>query len=287
MTEDRLNQRLAMSDGRLMGYAEFGDRDGLAVFYFHGFPSSRLDWRLFQDEAALAQQGIRIIAPDRPGYGLSDYKRDRTILGWAEDVVELANALNIDRFPILGISGGGPYAATCAYQIGQRLTRAGIVCGMGPKDSPGMKEGVSWTLPGTLSLIRRIILYLMSMGIRRDPNKFLERSKESLAVPDRKVLAQPELADVFVGSLKEAFRNGIGAANQEAGLLARPWGFALRDISSEVHLWHGEQDLNVPISVGRFMAETIPNCKAMFSANEGHFSLPRRHMPEILEALVA
>jgi pimeloyl-ACP methyl ester carboxylesterase len=113
------------------------------------------------------------------------------------------------------------------------------------------------------------------------------RTKETVFKPDIQLLDQPELASLFIEGMRKAFRNGIKGAIQESALYARPWRLNLRDITAEVHLWHGEQDLNVPVSVGRFIADTIPNCNAIFHNMEGHFTLPHHHIREILSILVA
>ena len=128
MDRTRQNQQIKLPAGRALGYAEYGAPEGIPVFYFHGFPSSRLDWQLVNDDAVLLDLNVRVIAPDRPGYGLSDYKSGRKMVDWPADVLELANALQIDRFAVLGISGGGPYAASCAAGIDDRLIKTGIVC---------------------------------------------------------------------------------------------------------------------------------------------------------------
>jgi pimeloyl-ACP methyl ester carboxylesterase len=239
----------------------------------------------FNDDEVLAELNVRIIAADRPGCGLSDFKRNRKLLDWPDDVTELADELQIDRFAVLGVSGGGPYASACAYKIPERITTVGIVCGMGPSEAPGMKDGVSWSLPGMLSLMRRIILTLTSMGLSKDPDQFLSRTKETVSEPDRRLLDQPELAKVFIDGMQEAFRSGISGANQDLALYTKPWGFRLQDITSEVHLWHGEQDVNVPVSVGRYVAEAIPSCNARFYEQEGHFTLPYNRLREILNIL--
>ena len=286
MEANKLNQQISLQDGRALGYAEFGPPDGFPVFYFHGFPSSRLDWQLVSEDSLLQDVNVRIIAPDRPGYGLSDFLNGRKLFDWPDDVLELANTLQIYRFGVLGISGGGPYAAACASKIRDRLTKSGIVCGMGPSEAPGMKDGGSWKLPGTPALIRRVILLLTSMGIQRDPDQFISQSKETFAVPDQQLLDQPEMAAFFLAGMREALREGIKGANHEAALYTRPWGFNLQDIQTGVHLWHGAQDLNVPISVGRYVSETIQNCEAKFYENEGHLTLPRNHMHAILTPLI-
>ena len=127
---------------------------------------------------------------------------------------------------------------------------------------------------------------LTSLGIRKDPDKFMSRSRETFPEPDKLLLEEPELAEFFIGALREAFRTGIGGAKQDAALYARPWGFRLHDIAADVYLWHGEQDLNVPISVGCYVADALPNCQATFFEEEAHLTLPYNHKQAILDVLV-
>lgn len=282
-----VDEQLKLRDGRMLGYTEYGAPEGVPIFYFHGFSGSRLDYLIFDDGEAATEANARIIAADRPGYGLSSFQRGRRILDWPDDVTALADALRIERFAVLGISGGGPYAAACAFKIPGRLSATGIVSGMGPPGTPGMKDGASWTLPGTPSLIRRFVLILTSMGLQRDPDQFMSRSLETFSEPDRRLLEQPDLAQVFVEGLQEAFSAGISGANRDATLYARPWGFQLEDISAEVHLWHGGQDANVPISVGHAVAHAIPRCNATFFEEEGHLTLACNRVKEVLGRLVS
>jgi len=283
---DRINQQIELKDGRLLGYAEYGNPDGKPVFYFHGFPGSRLDWRFSDPDDSAARLSARIVAVDRPGMGLSDFKHGREILDWPDDIVELADVLRLDRFAVVGISGGGPYAATCAYKIPERLTTTAIVSGMGPLEAPHMKDGTSWTIPGKPSVIRRLLLVLFDTGLRKDPDRFVAQSKEKFAEVDRLLLDEPELAKAYVSMLREAFRSGIGGVYQEARIYTRPWGFRLQDIAVETHLWHGELDANVPISVGRYVAAAIPGCHSTFLGEEAHLSLPHNHIQEILSVMV-
>ena len=143
---DRINKQIKLRDGRTLGYAEYGSSEGIPVFYFHGFPSSRLDWRLINDDNTLIELNTRIIAPDRPGYGLSDYKRGRKMVDWPEDVIELANSLQLDSFAVLGNLWRRTLRGfLCGFLRSRnprnRLVKSGIVCGMGPSDAPGMKDG--------------------------------------------------------------------------------------------------------------------------------------------------
>jgi len=126
MATDKTNQTIKLKDGRSLGYAEYGNPEGKPVFYFHGFPGSRLDWPFSDADDSAAQLNTRIVAVDRPGMGLSDFKRGREILDWPDDVIELADALQVDHFAVQGISGGGPYACACAFKISERLTTTAV-----------------------------------------------------------------------------------------------------------------------------------------------------------------
>jgi pimeloyl-ACP methyl ester carboxylesterase len=290
MAIDNANQQIKLKDGRLLGYAEYGALEGKPVFYFHGHPGSRRDWPVFDDNDCASELNARIIAVDRPGHGLSDFKRGREILDWPDDVIEIADALQLERFAVLGISGGGPYAAACAFKIPKRLTATAIVCGMGPAEAPGGKDGIGWKFAaGRSPVMRRLMLMLMSYGLRKKPEKFVSQMFEVLKGPDKVlVLDKPELAKKIINiGFVEAFRSGIAGVQHEAGLYARPWGFQLQDITAEVHLWHGEQDGNVPVSVARYVADAIPNCRAKFIENEGHLTLPYKYVQEYLSVLVA
>ncbi|MCH7901874.1 MAG: alpha/beta fold hydrolase [Acidobacteria bacterium] len=117
-----------LSDGRQVGYQEYGDRDGRPVFFFHGWIGSRLDFGPNDDIAR--ELGMRVIAVDRPGCGSSDFQQDRRLLDWPDDVSEVADALGFEQFAVCGHSFGGPYVAACAHQLADRITSAAIVAGI-------------------------------------------------------------------------------------------------------------------------------------------------------------
>jgi pimeloyl-ACP methyl ester carboxylesterase len=126
------------------------------------------------------------------------------------------------------------------------------------------------------------------MGQRKKPDQFISKMKEQMKGPDKVlILDKPELLKGTVDTMGEALRPGIAGVHHEAGLYTRPWGFRLQDIAAEVHLWHGEQDDNVPVSVGRYVADAIPNCRTKFIENEGHLTLIIKYVREYLSVLVA
>ena len=124
--------------------------------------------------------------------------------------------------------------------------------------------------------------------LRKKPEKFVTQTLDSVSAPDQKLFqAHPELLDAILRDWLEAFRSGVGGTHQESAIYRHPWGFRLKDITAEVHLWHGENDNNVPVEVARYVADTIPKCHATFVANEGHFSVMYKNVREILGVLLA
>jgi pimeloyl-ACP methyl ester carboxylesterase len=279
MSSAPAGQTLVLRDGRRLGYGEFGRPDGEPGFYFHGHPGSRLEAE-FADAAA-ADAGARIIALDRPGYGLSDFQPDRAILDWPRDVEQAADAFGFDRVSVMGSSGGGPYALACAHELPERITRAGIVSGVGPFDAPGATEGMRWQnevgfrLGTRFPPLARLIMWSMEQQLHRRPERTLDAVAEAMSAVDAEIARRPEVRSILGAVLAEAFRQGSRGAAVDVVLLGRPWGFRLEEIRAEVFLWQGEADVLVPPAMGRHLAATIPNCNATFFPNDGHLLFDR------------
>jgi pimeloyl-ACP methyl ester carboxylesterase len=277
---------ITLSGGRKLGFAEFGDRQGRPVFYFHGFPGSRLEAKLA--ERIALDTHVRFIGIDRPGYGLSSFKPGRTFVGWADDVTALADALKIERFSILAVSGGGPYAAACAFKIPDRLDAVGIVCGMGPVDVSGLMQDMprmyrqGLHLAGHLPAIASVLYPFPAFFLRNYPERMLFSIMPGMvAEPDKIALKNKELVKVLSDSFREAFRISLKWPATDAILYSRPWGFPVKAIKIPVHLWHGEKDRIVPPQMARYLAQTIPACRATFYPDEGHFSIFLNRIKEI------
>lgn len=275
--------------GRRLAYAAFGDPAGRPVLYFHGWPASRLEARLIDRRAFEA--GLRIVAPDRPGMGRSDFLPGRRILDWPEDVLALAGALGLSRFAVLGFSGGGPYAAVCARRIPERLTSVSIVCGMGPADLPGATRGMTPRLRAMLLLGRaapwaaRPVMGGWRYLFLRDPDRAMRNKALLLPEPDRGVVRREGIREILMANTLEAFRQGAAGPAWDGLGLARPLGFSLADVPAEVRVWHGERDAVVPPAMGRAYEAAVPSCRAVFFPQEGHFSLIADRMGEVLETV--
>lgn len=282
--------QLHLPDGRTLGYAEFGQPEGKPVLYFHGLPASRLEAGL--THAAACRLGIRIVAPDRPGFGRSDFLPDRALAAWPEDVAQLAESLRLPRFAVLGVSGGGPYAVACACRLQQQLTAVGLVGALGPAALPGLDRTMKWPARVSFHLARyhpRLahLLYGELIGRLLRHRPLLALLLLQVAEPDRQVLKRTEVEEVLRNSIREAFRGGGRGAVEEMRIFASAWQLDLRRIVTPVHLWHGERDRTMPVIMGRHLAAAVPGCQARFYAEEGHFSLPIDHMEEILQTLIA
>ena len=222
--------RIRLADGRRLGFAEYGDPEGKPLFYCHGFPASRLEAALLDPTARKTR--VHIIAADRPGCGLSDFQPDRRIGDWPDDVVELADALGIESFAIVGVSGGGPYALACARKIPRRLTAVGVVCGLGPVGESWALRDMLWSRRLVFSLARRVpwLLRLSYAAVfehllRRWPTAILSMIDRTPVLSDRRVLERPETRRVLLASIQESVREGSRGILHELSLYARDVGF--------------------------------------------------------------
>jgi pimeloyl-ACP methyl ester carboxylesterase len=259
------------------------------VLFFPGTPSGRLFHH--PDESIALSLGARIITVDRPGFGLSDFQEDRTLLDWPDDVTALAGVLGLDRFAVVGLSGGAPYVAACAFKTPERISAAGIVSGVGPTDWPGATEGMQRRRRLGASVARNVpclvrpLLWRLS-NPRRDGEKYFYQIQSQSSERDQGILSRHDVKAMLIENWMEATRAGLSGYAWETVIFSRPWGFALESISMEVHLWHGDDDPSIPLSVGQHVAGAIPSCRATILPGEGHF-LFFDHWGDILSVMVS
>ncbi|MEW8028256.1 MAG: alpha/beta hydrolase [Candidatus Thiodiazotropha sp.] len=280
-----------LPDGRHLAYAEYGDPKGAPTIYCHGFPGSRLEARLFDLPAR--QHAMRVIAPDRNGLGLSDPKPGRWLIDWAEDVEALANLLNIERFFLIGVSGGGPYALACAHKCAKRLNGFTLVCPLGPLDQPALLEAMRWPARINFRSIRDTP-WLSNISFRFAvipltqlwPQWIYQIMLGMATPPDAVVLNRSTVRKTITASIREAVRQGADGVLHEMAIYTQPWGFDPAEITTPTQLWHGTADETVPILHGRALAERLPECEMHVVEGEGHFSLPIDSMEQIQQHLI-
>ncbi|WP_426735235.1 alpha/beta fold hydrolase [Myxococcus faecalis] len=279
---------LRLKDGRRLAYVESGDLDGVPVFFIHGNPGSR--YMRHPDDRITHGLGVRLITPDRPGYGLSDHQPGRTLLDFPSDLEQLANALGIGRFSLFGVSAGGPYAAVSTWHLDDRILRAAIVSGVSPLKRPGGMEGVNrdyrnaYAMAAWPEWVLHPLLAMHDRQVRANPDRALAAVMAHASPDDRRVLSDPLIAAQVQGWRREATRKGVAGIRREAHILASPWDFPLEEIRRDVDLWYWDGDSIVPPQMGRYLASRIPTAVPHFLPGGGHFSL-YSHWRDILTPL--
>lgn len=269
---------ITLSDGRKIGFCEYGDKNGIPVFLFHGTPGSRI-WFLEDDEIAHSL-GIYLISTDRPGYGLSDKKENRTLLEWSSDIEEVANFLNINKFSVLGVSGGGAYAAAVSYCLPDRIdvcvllsTVTPFINGKPPKDMCRTNR-LAFFLTKHFPLLLKVSNQAQKKMIDENPEKYkniLKKGGSHLSDWDNKVLLNEKGLEVSLMHSKEVYRQGVDEVLYESKLLTKEWGFNLKDIQVPVKIWHGEEDTLSPISEVKKIKSKFSNVETFYIENAGHF----------------
>jgi pimeloyl-ACP methyl ester carboxylesterase len=281
---------ITLPDGRRLSYAEFGQPAGRPVLYFHGAPSSRFEPLLVGDET-WEEHGLRVIAPDRPGVGQSDFQLKRRFSDWPADVTALADELGLDRFAVLGMSGGGGYVAACAAKIPERLRAAVIVSGGWPmtwlkkrQDLP-LPNRITWFLASSAPVLLRPLLRSMKSGRAKAVEKELVQMAARLPRADYEAFKVPGRVMAFAKSLSESMRHGTKGAAWDMRLYGREFDFRLQDVRAPITLFHGEKDTNVPVALARRGAAYLRGSRLVTYPHDAHLSTLCNHIDEIAKVL--
>jgi pimeloyl-ACP methyl ester carboxylesterase len=277
------------SAGHDIGVYEYGDPQGRAVFALHGTPScgAGFDWT---DGPARAL-GLRVIAPDRPGIGHSDPVPLASVAAYATEVERLADALSIDRFVVLGYSGGGPYGLAVAHGLGHRVVSAAIVSSAGEigawatwKDLSRSDRQLTW-LSLHAPAAARVALRLADLGVRVAPRVALWSAEAEMSSCDRQVMRQLGATEALA-LFTQAIEGSAAGAVHDYALLAGPWHVPLGEISVPVHCWHGTDDTLVPLAHTEALLERLPNARLTTWPGEGHLALIT-HVADVLDDVAA
>jgi pimeloyl-ACP methyl ester carboxylesterase len=278
-----------LADGRRLAFTEYGRGDGFPVMYLHGAIGSPLR-RNDELDVATDELGLRLIFVQRPGFGESDKQSGRTLLDFAGDIEEVADALSLDRVGVVGVSAGGPYAVACAHRLPKRITAAAAVSSLSPLCAPANVPG----LPARIRLPLRAIAAAPGAATRagdaalsfvaKHPSLLLHAMAVGAPPADKSHLADGATSHGVVQAFLAATGGGIGGLVEDHLITSRPWGFDLGEVEGEVHVWHGMHDAFVPVEHALQLVAALPNCRAWLNPGEGHFFF-RRKVREILGAL--
>ncbi|WP_416840427.1 alpha/beta fold hydrolase [Haloferax sp. DFSO52] len=272
-----------LSDGRTLGYAETGAPDGDPVLAFHGIPNGRLGAAVFDQVGR--ELGVRIIAPERPGVGVSDPDPTRVLLDWPVDVAECLDALGIDAAPALGISGGGPYALACGAAAPERFPRVATCCGLGPVESATRPLRLLLRGANYLPWAIQAFLGVEVRSAKYAPEWTIERRVKASA-PRDEAIWRGDVGKLLVASMPIACQeHGTRSFVRDIQLSGRDWGFSLDAIDVPVGIWHGQADRINPVEMGVYLRDAIPTAEAYLYPDLGHLSIFVEHDAEMFEWL--
>jgi pimeloyl-ACP methyl ester carboxylesterase len=272
----KLEGNVAVSADRQIGFAEFGDPQGRAIFWLHGTPGAR---RQIPAEArAYAElEHIRLIGVDRPGIGSSTPHQYPNVLAFAADLRVIADTLGIDHFAVIGLSGGGPYTLATAAAMPERVVAAGVLGGVAPYVGPdtigsGLMDLGSRVAPvlEVAGLPIRLVAGTLIKFLGPVASPALEIYARLSPEGDRRLLSRPEFKAMFLDDLLNGSRKQLAAPFADVIVFVRDWGFRLDEVKVPVHWWHGDKDHIVPFEHGRHAVSLLPDATMTVLPGESH-----------------
>lgn len=275
---------LILADGRQLGYAEYGSPTGAPVLFCHGAPGSRLSIFAEMSQAA-AKRNLRLIAPDRPGYGLSTFTASDSLLDWASDARELMAKLEIQNCKLIGFSMGSMFAFACAHALPEQIERVAIIGAAAPMEVEGVLEGLSTTSCELFALARTDVPAFSNIinSMASDGTALFAAMSATMSAPDKIILATQSAA--FTTDFSATLASGAQGVINDLVLAANPWGFSASNIQCHVDLWVGSEDSNTPPAMTWHMTKVLPDNQVFELQGEGHCCL-YTHWEEILDALL-
>ena len=275
----KLEGNIAVGDDRQIGFAEFGDPQGRAVFWLHGTPGARrqipMEARVYAE-----QRQIRLIGIDRPGIGSSTAHQYDTVFSFADDLRTIADTLGIDKMEVVGLSGGGPYTLACAAAMPDRVVAAGVIGGVAPTmGSDAIAGGVMGSVGlrvapllqvagGPIGVAASVLIRLIRPLASPAADLYGRVSPEA----DRRLLARPEIKAMFLDDLLNGSRKQMAAPFADVVVFARDWGFRLDEVKVPVRWWHGDHDHIVPFEHGQHVVAKLPDVELYHLPGESHLA---------------
>jgi len=282
-----------MPGGRSLDVSLVGEEGAPLVVNLPGTPEGHLPFPSVQEAAAVA--GIRIASLARPGYAGSTRLPGRTVADVVPDVLALVDALGVQRFAVMGHSGGGPHALACGALAGDRCVAVADVSGVGPWDAEGldflagMGEGNEVEFAAAVkgeAPLRELLLPWSEEMVSAGPDGTYAAMLSVLSPPDREVFTGAVAQQLYENTAL-ALSEGVDGWIDDDLAFTQPWGFSLADVRPPVFLWQGEQDLMVPPAHAHWVADALPTCTARLLPDDGHLTVLLNRPQDVLADLVA
>jgi len=258
------------------------------VFVFHGTPACGAGFA-WADEPA-RPRGLRLLAPDRPGVGLSSRRPGYVVSDYPAMVGALADVLGFHQFEVWGYSGGGPYAAACAAVLPNRVTKAVVSAGMGQMGVWAKAEDFEKTDRQMLGLaprhpaVARAALGFTGWLARRAPKMAMKSFEKQMSDADRAVVATMGPPGEEIALFTQAFLRGAHGVVDDYISLSKPWGVRVEDTKVPMTVFHGDADPMVPLRHGEELATRVPGAQLMVWPGAGHLGTISQ-VDDVLDAL--
>jgi pimeloyl-ACP methyl ester carboxylesterase len=267
---------VTVKDGRTLRVHDTGADAGLTVFWHHGTPQTGLP-----PDPLLDTPGIRWVGYDRPAYGGSTRLPGRTAASAAADVAAIADALGIERFAVVGSSGGGPPALGCAALLPDRVLAAVSMSGLAPFDADGLDWFAGMAPSGAAELRaaatgREALRAHLAAHRGQEPDVFITTD---IAMFDG------QYGPWLINSSTQGMANGEDGFLDDDRSTVTPWGFDPTDIVAPVLFLHGDHDRCVPVTHSEWLAGRIRHSELRVCPGEGHLSV-FKHSPVAVEWLL-
>lgn len=281
---------LSLKDGRNLAYQEYGDLNGEPVFHCHSVLGSRLELA-FNAKEISKQKSVRLIVPDRPGYGASDPDPETSFTKWAKDLVQLADHLKIEKFCVTGYVMGSVYAQACAHEIPERIKRIAVICGGFAPTSRTDYETITplvklnYRLAKYFPKLYSLVNTIQIKSALNDPDSFIKQFSKKLDIADQQIMRSEPFRAHFVDALSEGYRQGDKVLSRDVIQVMNEWAFEPSNINVPVDMWHGTCDFVVPFVLSERLSEQIKTSRCFIKEGEGQYMF-YTHWEEILDELL-
>jgi len=272
---------IRVKDGRVFGLATYGDPEGAPVLALHGAPASRLMYEVSDDSARA--NGLNLICPDRPGYGLSPPDEQPTLTKRAEQLEAIADHLGLERFALVAVSGGAPYAVALASRVGERVSAMALVSPMGPladmyrargaagkRDLPRRQHWFFTRLPKARTALSSAAM-IAACGFRISPMISVRAFSRLLPAADREILRRPHVQASLIRMTKGGLTQGVAGGLADLQIFSQPWDVDFSAVRARTILWQGTHDSIVPIRAALWLGEQLPDCSIELVEGVGHY----------------
>ncbi len=292
---NRANDKLAttrsiiLRDSRKLHYGLYGKKDGEPVILCHG--SYGCHTERYPDDMLTHSLGIRLVVPDRPGYGDSDIKKNREGLDWCDDLLQLMEKLDISKVSLLGVGVGGYFAIAAAHKLSQHLNKVVLVNSVAPfesiKEFSGMvpHDKIFFGLARHAPSLFKRFAELTLAGLIKNIDWYFKSLEIYGGEMDRGTISNDELVTHLKDMVCTASHNGVTGFIQDMIMVTKKWEFPLSAIETPISIYHGEKQVAIPLSMGQRLASTLPKNKSHFIRNEGNYLL-LNHWKTIMQEFI-